>query len=113
MAIARTPDMTAPLFADQQPQATPAAASTKLPDNNLQMYCAYLLSAPMPRRLNLDEVLRWEPKQGPLWIHLDHGQIIPEVLKERYAIDGAVLQSLLAEARWIQSGPCLGSQRNT
>jgi zinc transporter len=70
-----------------------------MPDNDLRVRCAYVLGAAAPRRLTLEELLRWEPGQGPLWVHLDHAQTIPELLKGHPAIDGAVLQALLAEAR--------------
>jgi zinc transporter len=86
-----------PSPADQQVQ--PASSSSKLPTKELRVHCAYILSAPTPRRLNLEEVLRWESRQGPLWVHLDHVQAIPEWLKEHHAIDGAVLESLRAEVR--------------
>src|SRR5262249_16635769 len=86
-----------PSPADQRAQ--PASSSSELPNKELRVRCAYVLSDPAPHRLNLDEVLRWEPTQGPLWVHLDHVQIIPEWLKERHAIDATVLESLRADAR--------------
>jgi zinc transporter len=63
------------------------------------LHCAYLLAEPTPQRLNLEEVLSWEPTKGPVWIHLDQLQTVPESLKKHHAIDDAVLQALLAEAR--------------
>jgi zinc transporter len=86
-----------PSPADQQAQ--PASSSSNLPNKELRVHYAYILSESTPRRLNPDEVLRWQPKQGPLWVHLDHGQTIPEWLKEHHAIDSAVLESLRAEVR--------------
>jgi zinc transporter len=86
-----------PSRADQQAQ--PAPSSSDLPNKELRVHCAYILSEPTPHRLNPDEVLRWQPKQGPLWVHLDHVQTIPEWLKEHHAIDGAVLETLRVEAR--------------
>jgi zinc transporter len=86
-----------PSPADQQSRL--ASSRSELPNKELRVNCAYILSEPTPHRLNLDEVLRWEPKQGPLWVHLDRVQTIPEWLKKHHPIDGAVLESLRAEAR--------------
>jgi zinc transporter len=86
-----------PSPADQQAQ--PASSSSELPNKELRVHCAYILSEPTPRRLNLDDVLRWQPKHGPLWVHLDHGQTIPAWLREHHAIDSAVLEALRAEVR--------------
>lgn len=75
------------------------AYSGNPPETEMRMRFACILGAPTPRRLSLEQVLHWESKQGPLWVHLDHGQFIPSWLKDHHAIDDAVLQSLLAEAR--------------
>jgi zinc transporter len=91
--------MPSPTPASQPVQAKPASSSGKLPDKELHVHCAYILGAQHPRRLNLDEALRWESREGPLWVHLDQGQTLPESLKQHHAIDGAVLQALLAEVR--------------
>jgi zinc transporter len=76
--------------------------NSELPDKDLRVRFACLLDTPTPHRLNRDEVLRWEPSQGPLWVHLDHIQTIPEWLKDQHAIDRALLQSLLAESRRLR-----------
>src|SRR6516164_4116280 len=89
--------MPMPSPADQHVE--PASASGTFPNKELRVRCAYILSEQTPHRLNLDEVLRWQPNQGPLWIHFDHGQTIPEWLKKQHAIDSAVLESLRAEVR--------------
>src|SRR5215813_8317472 len=91
--------MPAPARGGQPAQVNPASSSSKVPDENLRVRFAYLLGAPTPQRLNLDEVLRWESNQGPLWVHLDHIQTIPEWLKDRPAIDRVLLQLLLTESR--------------
>jgi Mg2+ and Co2+ transporter CorA len=91
--------MPSPSRGGEPAQTKPASSSGKLSDKDLRVRFAYLLDAPTPRGLNLDEVLHWESKQGPVWVHLDHVQTIPEWLKDHHAIDHAVLQSLLAEAR--------------
>jgi zinc transporter len=91
--------MPSPLPEGQPAQATPASPGSKLLDKDLGAHCAYVLSASPPRRLNLDEVLRWGPGQGPLWVHLDHTQAHPELLQEHHGIDGWVSRALLGEAR--------------
>jgi len=75
---------------------------SELPDKDLRVRFAYLLGTPTPHRLNLDELLSWEPSQGPLWVHLDRIQTIPEWLKDQPAINRALLQSLLAESRRLR-----------
>jgi Mg2+ and Co2+ transporter CorA len=91
--------MPSPSPGGQPAKASPDSSSNKLPDKDLGLRCAYLLNGETPRRLTLDEVLRWEPKQGPLWVHLDQRQALPEWFKERHPIDKAVMQALLGEAR--------------
>jgi zinc transporter len=88
-----------PIPTPEDKHAKPVSASSNLPNKELRVRCAYILSEPTPHRLNLDEVLRWQPNQGPLWVHLDHGQTIPKWLEEQHAIDSAVLESLHAEVR--------------
>jgi zinc transporter len=91
--------MPSPLSQGRSSQSLPAYSGNKPPDTELRVRCAYILTAPTPRQLSLDEVLRWESRQGPLWVHLDHGQLIPKWLKEHHSIDDAVLQLLVDEAR--------------
>src|SRR5262249_5453155 len=91
--------MPAPARGGQPAPVNPASSSSKVPDKEQRVRFAYLLGATTPQRLNLDEVLRWESNQGALWLHLDHIQTIPEWLKDHHAIDPAVLQAMLAEAR--------------
>jgi hypothetical protein len=39
---------------------------------DVQARFAFILNEPNGQRLdNLEELLRWEPKQGPHWVHLD------------------------------------------
>jgi zinc transporter len=83
-------------------EVKPAASSSELPDKDARVRFAYILGTPTPQRLNLDEVLHWESSQGPLWVHLDQIQTIPEWLKDQHAIDRALLQSLLAESRRLR-----------
>jgi zinc transporter len=85
--------------AGQPAQTTPDSSRNLLLDEVLRVQCAYILTASTPRRLSPEEVLRWEPRQGPLWVHLENVQAYPESLKEHHAIDSAVLQSLQGEAR--------------
>jgi zinc transporter len=92
-----TPPSQAPV--GQPAQADLDSSNRKRLDKDLRIHCAYLLSAPNPRRLDLDEVLRWKPEQGPLWVHLDHHQTYPELLHEQHADHNAVLQALLEESR--------------
>jgi zinc transporter len=88
---------TAPLMPD-------APASSPLPqpgEHELHLRFAYLLAETPPRRLtDLAEVLRWDPKQGPLWVHLDQPQaLLAEWLHKHHSNDPAVLRSLLGEVR--------------
>jgi zinc transporter len=93
--------MPSPSQGGQAAEVKPASSSTELPDKGLLRF-AYILGTPTPQRLNLDEILRWEPNQGALWVHLDRIKTLPEWLKDHQAIDPALLQSLLAESRRLR-----------
>src|SRR5262245_1693869 len=72
----------------------------KAPDQKPKLRFAYLLHSTPPRRLGLEEVLHWEPKQGPIWEHFDQPTVpVAECLQKEHALDAAVVSSLLAEAR--------------
>ena len=72
----------------------------KAPDQKLKLRFAYLLHSTPPRRLGLEEVLHWEPKQGPIWEHFDQPALpVVEWQQKEHALDAAVVNSLLAEAR--------------
>jgi zinc transporter len=89
--------------------ATPATSTNdpasvfspgKAPDPKPKVRFAYLLHSTPPRPLSPEEVLHWEPKQGPIWIHVDQPTIpATEWLQKEHAPDAAVVSSLLAEAR--------------
>jgi Mg2+ and Co2+ transporter CorA len=85
------------------PATDPAALSPpgEAPDQEPQLRFAYLLHGTPPQRLRtLEEVLRWEPKQGPLWVHFDHPTVhVAEWLQKAHALDDAAVRSLLGEAR--------------
>jgi zinc transporter len=84
------------------PATDPAIVSLpgQAPDQKLKLRFAYLLQSTPPRRLGLDEVLHWEPKQGPIWVHFDQATMpVAEWLQKEHAFDAAVVSSLLAEAR--------------
>ena len=94
--------MPSPSQGGQPAEVKPASSSSELPDKDSPLRFAYILGPPTPQRLNLDEVLHWESSQGPLWVHLDQIQTIPEWLKDQQAIDPTLLQSLLAESRRLR-----------
>jgi zinc transporter len=72
----------------------------KAPGQQLNLRFAYLLDSLPPRRLNLEEVLRWDPGQGRLWVHFDHSAgPVAEWLQKEQTLNAAVVRSLLAEAR--------------
>jgi zinc transporter len=90
--------MTPTGLTQDNPLATPL---TQTLDKDRHLRFAYLLAETPPRRLtDLEQVLRWGPQQGPLWVHLDQPQAhLAEWLHKHHPHDPAVLRSLFGDVR--------------
>lgn len=59
---------------------------------------ACLLNGTAPQTHTWDEINKWSPQQGPLWIHLDRtGTDSQHWLREKSGLDAIVAEALLEE----------------